>query len=264
MTGIALIGWGGIAQAVAGVFERHGRLPELAAVLVRPGRSAAIRTVETIEELLAARPRVVVETAGQPAVADYGPTVLAAGVDFMAVSVGALADAALQARLDAAARAGGARLILPAGAVGGIDALAAMALAGLTRVVYRSRKPPAAWRGSPAEALVDLDRLTTPACFYRGSARDAARDYPKNANVAATVALAGLGFEATEVELIADPAAPGNCHEIAADGVSGTMRIDLTGVPSPSNPKTSMLTALSVARMLLAGNGAVVFPENRA
>ncbi|TAD86644.1 MAG: DUF108 domain-containing protein, partial [Alphaproteobacteria bacterium] len=105
----------------------------------------------------------------------------------------------------------------------------------------------------PTEALVDLDRLTTSACFYRGSARDAARDCPKNANVAAAVALAGLGFEATEVELIAEPAAPGNCHKIAVEGVSGTMRINLTCVPSPSNPKTSMLTALSVARMLLAG-----------
>ncbi len=258
MTGIALIGWGGIAQAVAEVFARHSRLAELSAVLVRPGRLAAIPTVATIEDLLARRPRLVVETAGQAAVAEFGPAVLAAGVDFMAVSVGALADADLHARLEAAARGGGARLILPAGAIGGIDALSAMALAGLSRVVYRSRKPPAAWRGSPAEALVDLDQLQHAACFYRGTARAAARDYPKNANVAATVALAGLGFEATEVELIADPAAPGNCHEITAEGVSGTMTIQLTGVPSASNPKTSMLTALSVARALLALDGPVV------
>jgi len=117
---------------------------------------------------------------------------------------------------------------------------------------------PARWRGTPAERLVDLDHLTAPARFYEGSARAAALDYPQNANVAATVALAGLGFEATRVELVADPGAPGNLHEIEAEGVTGRIAIRLQGKPSASNPKTSALTALSLARAVVNRTAAIV------
>ena len=86
--------------------------------------------------------------------------------------------------------------------------------------------------------------------FYRGKAREAALLFPKNANVAATVALAGLGFDKTEVELCADPSAPGNIHEIEADGLAGSFRIEIHGKPIPENIRTSMLTAFSVARGL--------------
>src|SRR5207248_8983203 len=121
----------------------------------------------------------------------------------------------------------------------------------LKSVRYRSRKPPAAWRGSPAEEAVDLGSLTARTVLYRGSAGEAALRYPQNANVAAALALAGLGFEATEVELVADPDAPGNVHEIDAEGAAGRFAIQLQGKPARSNPKTSALTAMSVARALL-------------
>jgi aspartate dehydrogenase len=86
---------------------------------------------------------------------------------------------------------------------------------------------------------------------YRGAARQAAMGFPQNANVAASVALAGLGFDKTEVELVADPEATGNTHEIEAEGAAGRVVIRLQGKPSPQNPKTSALTALSVARAIL-------------
>ena len=103
----------------------------------------------------------------------------------------------------------------------------------------------------PADTVLDLDSLREPAVFYRGNAREAARDYPRNANVAATLALATLGFERTEVELMADPAAGGNLHEIEAVSDVGSITIRIEGRVSPDNPRTSMVTPYSVVRAVL-------------
>jgi aspartate dehydrogenase len=142
------------------------------------------------------------------------------------------------------------KLMIPAGAIAGVDALAAARLGGLDRVRYTSRKAPQAWRGTHAEKLCDLDAIDGPIEFYRGNAGDAARLFPQNANVAATIALAGVGFEATECSLNADPAAPGNVHLIEAEGAFGQLRIEVQGKPLEENPKTSTLAALSVLRAI--------------
>ena len=95
--------------------------------------------------------------------------------------------------------------------------------------------------------------------LYNGTAREAALLYPQNANVAAAVALAGLGFDATEVELVADPDAPGNVHEIEAEGAAGTLRHQACRASRRArNPKTSALAALSVARALLNEDATIV------
>ena len=266
MTRVGLIGCGGMAQDVVAAL-RTGPANGLSIVgaLARPGRGAEARArlceidiVEALDELLARGPALVAEVAGQAAVAEHGDRVLRAGIDCLLISIGALADPALLARLKSAAQAGNSRILLPAGAIGGIDAIAAMRVAGLTSVRYRSRKPPAAWRGTPAERLVDLGALTRRTILYQGTAGEAALLYPQNANVAAAVALAGLGFDATEVELVADPDAPGNVHEIEAEGAAGRFAIQLQGKPSRSNPKTSALAALSVARALLNRQATIV------
>src|SRR5262245_29016256 len=267
MTAIGLIGCGGMAQDVVAALRAAGAQSSVRIVgaLARPGRGEAGRAklpgidiLEALDQLIARRPAVVAEVASQAAVAEHVGAVLASGMDCLVISVGALADAALFARLKSAARAGKSRMLLPAGAIGGIDALAAMRLAGLTSVRYRSRKPPLAWRGSPAEQVVDLGKLTKPAVLYKGMAGEAALLYPQNANVAAAVALAGLGFEATQVELVADPGAQGNIHEIEAEGAAGHFAIALEGKPSRTNPKTSALAALSVARALLNEDARIV------
>ena len=124
-------------------------------------------------------------------------------------------------------------------------------MAGLNRVTYRARKPPQAWKGSEAEKRIDLAALSRPETFFQGTAREAAPRFPKNANVAATVALAGLGLDRTEVELVADPTVALNVHEVEAEGVSGRVSFRLEGRAFPDNPRSSMLTAYSVARTLL-------------
>jgi aspartate dehydrogenase len=267
MTSVALIGCGGIARDVVTALRAADpdEAVHIAGALARPGRAGQARValidveiVETLDELLSHDPDVVAEVAGQQAVAEHGEAVLRSGIDCLVISVGALADPKLLARLKAAARDGASRILLPAGAIGGIDAIAAMRVAGLTKVTYRSRKPPAAWRGSPAEQVADLGTLKRRTMLYKGSAGEAALLYPQNANVAAAVALAGLGFDATEVELIADPDAGGNVHEIEAEGAAGSFAIQLQGKPSRSNPKTSALAAMSVARALLNAKATIV------
>ncbi len=265
MASVGLIGYGGIAKDVVAALREAGERRDHcgSALPSGPDRTGACGASRNCNrrlsgELLARDPKVVAEVAGQQAVNEYGPEVLRRGFDFLVISIGALAEPALLGRLKIAAVEGKSRLLLPAGAIGGIDAIAAMRVGGLSTVRYRSRKPPAAWRGSPAEKVADLDKLTSRTVLYRGHAGEAALRYPQNANVAAAVALAGLGFENTEVELVADPDAPGNVHEIEAEGAAGKFAISLQGRPSKTNPKTSMLTALSVARALINLDAAVV------
>ena len=264
-TAVGLIGYGGIAQDVLSALGSTDNGADIVGALCRPGRVdqaraalPGIQIVESLDALLARGPEVVAEVAGQKAVAEYGPDVLLRRVDLLVISIGALAEPKLLNALREAALEGGSRILLPAGAIGGIDAIAAMRVGGLDAVRYRSRKPPAAWRGSPAEKVADLDKLSVRTVLYRGTAGEAALLYPQNANVAAAVALAGLGFDATEVELVADPAAPGNVHEIEAEGVAGRFAIQLQGKPSRTNPKTSALAALSVARALINLDATIV------
>ena len=219
----------------------------------RSGKRIAERVdVVTDGEAFLSTPHdLVVECAGHAAVKAYGEQVLANAVDLLVVSIGALTDDNLRNRLHDAAAASGARLILCSGAIGGIDLLSAARLAGIDRITYTSRKPPRAWKGTPAEKLIDLDKVTSETVFYQGSARAAARDYPQNANSAATIAIASVGLDNTQVRLIADPAAPGNVHEFKLSSACADMDVRIVGKPSPDNPKTSMSTAYTVAREIL-------------
>ena len=226
-----LIGYGAIAQEVLKHIQ-PGEDAEIAAILVRPGRldevrdTLAKRGIEVVSSFddLSFEPDLVAECAGHAGVRDYGADALRRGMDFLVISIGVLADDRLYADLVAAAKAGGAKLVLAAGAVAGADALAAARVGGLRKVTYTSRKPPGAWKGTPAEDVADLDTLTVETTLYEGGADEAATRYPQNANVAATIALAGAGFGATEVRLVADPAAGGNIHQVHAEGAFGRGR----------------------------------------
>src|SRR5262249_15224443 len=194
-------GCGGMAQDVIAALRAAGTDSgvRIIGALARPGRGdvagaklPGIDIVEALDQLIARKPKMIAEVAGQAAGAGQTAVALARGVDCRVISIGALADAALFARLKAAAHAGKSRILLPAGAIGGIGALAAMRIGGLTSVRYRSRKPPLAWRGSPAEEVVDLGKLAKPAVLYKGTAGGAAPPHPPNADRGAPVAPSGL------------------------------------------------------------------------
>lgn len=239
---LALIGYGAIARGLLATLSAHGGVPARLTVLARgPLELPDAAVVGRASDLVAARPDLVVECAGHGAVRDHACATLAAGIETVIVSAGALADAALLDAVRAAARAGRTRAVIPAGAVGGIDVLAALRASGLRSVTYTGRKPPGAWGRED----------TTETVIFEGNAREAALAWPKNANVAATVALAGAGFEATRVRLVADPGVSRNVHEIAVRAGAADFSFRIEGHPSPDNPKTSATTALSVAREVL-------------
>ncbi len=253
----ALIGHGAIARYVLQSLAPDNAA-RAAAVVVRPHRIAEttaeiggrFEVVASIIDLPEPPPALVVECAGHEGLGEHGLAALERGLDLLVVSVGALADRALYDKLRGAAEASGATMTILPGAVGAIDALAAAKQGGLTSVRYTGRKTPGAWKGSPGESLVDLDNLSQPTELFSGTAGEAARLYPKNANVAATVALAGVGFENTQVRLVADPGAQGNHHRIEAEGAFGSFTIEINGKPLPDNPRTSSLTAFSVLRAI--------------
>jgi aspartate dehydrogenase len=207
------------------------------------------KTFRCIDDLIAWRPTVVAECAGHDAVRELAPSLLAGGVDVVVASIGALCDGTTRTRLKEACAAGRSRVILTTGAVGGLDALAAARLAGLDSVLYIARKPPQAW-SRQADLAQAPERSCAPAVVFEGSAGEAARLFPQNANVAAAIALAGLGFAGTEVRLLADPGVSRNVHEIQASGTFGELWIRIANEPFAQNPKTSQLAALSVERAI--------------
>ena len=250
---VALIGCGAIGTSVLELLKGDTALAVVAIVVPEEGVAAAQKLVPGVpvaSRVPASGIDLVVETAGHAAIEEHVLPALARGTPCIVASVGALSAAGLAERLEAAATAGRTQVQLIAGAIGAIDALAAARIGGLDSVRYTGRKPPQAWKGTPAEQGRDLDALTEETVIFEGSAREAAQLYPKNANVAATVSLAGLGLDRTMVRLIADPAIADNVHTVEAEGAFGSFELTMRNKPLAANPKTSALTVYSAVRAL--------------
>lgn len=250
---LAFIGWGAIARTAAGMLGDTS--VEIVAIARRPGSSsvdlpATTRLITDPAELAALSPDVVAEAASRESVAQWGPAALDCGADFIVSSVSAFADADVLETLRLVAAERGTRVRIQPGALAGIDALAAARSLGLDAVEHRIVKPPLAWLGTPAEELCSLDELTGPEEFFAANASETASAFPKNANVAMTSALAGIGPDLTRVTLVADPSASTNRHEITAHGAFGRLEVAISNNPLPANPKTSAMAALSLVRAI--------------
>lgn len=255
ITRIALIGCGAIGTSVLELLQSDANLEVRAIVAQADTLASAQATAKRLApraQVVSAVPAegidLVVEAAGHAAIEAHVLPALQRGTPCIVASVGALSAQGLAEKLEAAAVAGGTQVQLIAGAIGAIDALAAARIGGLDTVRYTGRKPPHAWKGTPAEQGRDLSALTSETVIFEGSAREAAMLYPKNANVAATVSLAGLGLDRTLVRLIADPAVTENIHVIEAEGAFGNFELTMRNKPLAANPKTSALTVYSAVR----------------
>ncbi|MBY5825862.1 aspartate dehydrogenase [Rhizobium leguminosarum] len=241
-----------MARSLQASLHRSGDNFAVGAVLVpsefapSPSDLDGLKLFHDVSELIDWGPSLVVECASHEAVRTFVPTLLRNGIDTIIVSVGSLGDKMLLDILELAATQGRSRLTAVSGAIGGLDVLRSARNAGLRSVAYTGTKSPNAWMGTPAEDTVDLASLTESTVIFEGNAEQSARLYPKNANVTAAVALAGIGFEATGVVLIADPNVTTNRHRVQAEGAFGSFSIELQNEPLPDNPKTSWLAALSI------------------
>jgi aspartate dehydrogenase len=228
------------------------RLPGAAAILVKPAQAFAAgkSACATIDDFIAAKPAVAIECASAPVLAEHGPKLLAAGIDLVPLSLTALADPAVERRLMSAAEAGPGRLEIAPGAIGTLDLLATAREEGLRRVVYRQIKPPAMWRLTPAAVLADWASIKERQVYFRGSVRDVARQMPGNLNTSVGVALAGLGLDATEAELVADPTISETAHELEVHAAPGNAVLKLGGRDVPPDGDPVDYTTFSLMRIL--------------
>ncbi|WP_199507239.1 MULTISPECIES: aspartate dehydrogenase [unclassified Psychrobacter] len=253
MKSVMFIGYGSMARKV------HEMLPKnivLSTVVATPEGADDIKAevgdaveVITCVDDLHNMPDLAIEMAGQAGLKEHALKILEKCIPLGIVSVGAFTDEAFAAALADTAIKNGVKIHILAGAVAGVDGINAASLAGLNKVVYQGRKQPDSWRGSHADQLIDYDTLQEATVFFTGTAREAAALFPANSNVAATIALAGVGLDNTQVELIADPTLEHNIHHITAEGVFGKLEISMTGLPLAENPKTSSLAAFSALRL---------------
>jgi aspartate dehydrogenase len=191
---------------------------------------------------------IAVECAPAAIIEDICRPMLDAGKSVIVLSCGALLP---RPELLDLARAKGGRIIVPTGALLGLDAVVAAAEGEIASVRMTTRKPPGGLKGAPylERNGISVDGLTEAKRVFSGSAREAAAGFPANVNVAAALSLAGIGPDRTQIDIWADPAVTRNCHDIEVEADSARFRMSIENVPS-DNPKTGRIVALSVLAAL--------------
>jgi aspartate dehydrogenase len=253
---VGLGGFGAIGGALARRLDRGlpglrlvavsardvGRAERRIAALARPVPVVTLAELATLAD-------VVVECAPAAVFREVAEPALGAGRIFVPVSVGQLLE---HADLIGLAERTGARIVVPTGALLGLDAVRAAAEGEIRSVTMVTRKPPQGLAGAPylERHGIDVAGLRAPQKVFEGSARDGARGFPANVNVAAALSLAGIGPERTRLEIWADPHVTRNTHRIVVEADSARFEMQIENVPTEENPRTGRITALSVIAAL--------------
>lgn len=242
---VGIIGCGAIGSEVARAAQTMDDIDTVTVHDIDPDAPLPLLSLSKVSQVdtgaeVVERADLVIECANKGVVQIEVLAALKAGKKAMILTVGALADDDLRAALTEAARASGGKLYVPSGAVMGIDGVRAAGEAGLKSVTLVTTKPPQG-----------LDRTYDKwTLLFNGPAREAIQEFPKNVNVAATLSLAGLGFDDTWVQVAVDPLATRNSHKVIVEGDFGRARIEVENLPSPTNPRTSHLASLSTIALL--------------
>jgi aspartate dehydrogenase len=252
---IAVAGQGAIGTRVVEALDRGMDGLVLTAVSVQNpekhrSRLAGLRRPPAILpiEALADVADIVIECAPSQLVRSIVAPFVGRGKTAVVLSAGALLD---HEDLMELAKLHGGQIVVPTGALIGLDAVTAAAVGQIHSVKMVTRKPPRGLAGAPyvVDNNIDLERITEPRSIFDGTAREAARGFPANVNVAAALSLAGIGPDRTKIEIWADPSVTRNMHRIEVDSDSACFSMAIENIPS-ENPKTGLITALSVIACL--------------
>lgn len=255
---IGLVGCGAIGAEIAKAVDCGAIDAKLVAVCDH-NRATTVELIDSLQhkpvraklEELVSLSDVVVEAASQKAVPAIARAALVKGKRLMIMSVGALANREFYAEVKDLAKEHGSLVYIPSGAISGLDGLKSASIGTIRKVTLTTTKNPVGLKGAPyiLENKIDLDALAGPTQIFEGSALQAVKAFPANVNVAATLFLAAEGGE-VRVKVVADPGIHVNRHEIVVEGDFGQISTIVENVPSPKNPKTSYLAALSAIATL--------------
>jgi len=259
MLKIGVIGCGAIGAQICRAIDNGSINAKLCAIYDRSaqhcekfqGSLKSEPAISSPEELIK-KADIVVECASQEAVREHGRLVLEGGKDLMVMSVGAFMDEKLLEDLVREAKKNDCRIYIPSGAIAGIDGLKSAKAASIDRVEISTTKKPKGLEGAPfiVKNNIDLYSFHKKTLIFEGNAKEAVMAFPANVNVAASLSIAGIGSEKTRVKVFVDPEASRNIHEITVEGDFGNFTCRIENVPSPDNPKTSLLAALSAIATL--------------
>ena len=224
-------------------------LDNLNKTLAIPGLQA---TTEPDELINNKRIELIVEAANQLVVQKISEKVIDAGKSMLIMSVGALTDEKLLAKLRDKAIKKNVKIYLPSGAICGLDGVKAASIEKISKVELTTTKNPKSLDGAPylLDKKINLLGLKEPKVIFEGNAREAAKGFPQNINVAVALSLAGIGVEGTRVKIVADPNSTRTKHEITVVGEFGDLHTTVNNFVHPQNPKTSYIAALSAIRVL--------------
>jgi aspartate dehydrogenase len=255
---VGLVGCGAIGSEIAKAIDCDVIDANLVAVCDHNASTAA-KLIESLQhrpqkaklDELVSLSDIVVEAASVKAVPAIARAALAKGKKLMIMSVGSLADLEFFAELKGLAKEHGSRVYIPSGAIAGLDGLKSASIGTIRKVTLTTTKNPKGLQGAPyiLENKIDLDALAHKTLIFEGSALQAVRAFPANVNVAATLFLAS-GEGDVSVRVVADPNIHVNRHEIEVEGDFGRISTRVENIPSPKNPKTSYLAALSAIATL--------------